>query len=290
MNRVAQRVRAALAFEPVIVAGMTFVPQDALEGVRWGVGPMPALIAAACSRLRPDFVFLPASEPWAEEAVDRVAACGVAPVWVVDGPFGAFASAESWTEAVRLSAADPGAAGAKMDERLPALTEKVRRGVRLGAVAIVIAEDLAGADGPLLAPDFALEEVMPRVGALAETASEQVTPSIFHSDGDVRWLLPSLRRHGFAAVHPGGLSAQAFETFLQAANDKDIAVLGGLPGDVLRSGGPAVIRAATHASVRALKGGLLITDDGGISTAEELASLVTALQVARASIGEVDRS
>ncbi len=277
----AQRVRDALAFEPVVVGGITFVPAAAVEALRWGVGPKPALIAVACSRLHPDFVFVPAFEPWAEEAVDRVMACGTAPLWVVSGPFGTVAHRDGWNDALRATVADPASIGERMGDVMPALVEQVRRGVRLGATAVVIAEDLAGTDGPLLAPDFVLDQVVPRIGRLAEAAAEHAVPTVFHSDGDVRWVLPSLRRQGFAAVHPGGLSDLAFDTFVHAAHAIGLAVIGGLSRETLHAGGPAVMRAATRVSMRAASGGLLIADDGGLTTSEELGALVSALQAAR---------
>ncbi|MDP2400628.1 MAG: uroporphyrinogen decarboxylase family protein, partial [Actinomycetota bacterium] len=283
----AQRVRDALAFEPVLVAGLTFVPPEVIRELRWGVGGGPGLLAVACTRLELDFIFVPSWEPWAEEALDRVAACGVAPLWVVQGPLGVIAESEGWSETLRSSAADPDGLGRRMGEIMPSLREKVRRGVGLGATAIVVADDLAGADGPLVAPDFALDQILPRTGSMAAEAAEHAVPAIFHSDGDVRWAVPALRRQGFAAVHPGGLTGSAFDAFAEVCREHDLAVLGGLSRGTLAAGGPAVLRAAASASVRTLQGGLLISDDGGISTSTELASLVTAIQALRsASRGE----
>lgn len=277
----AQRVRDALAFEPVVVAGVTFVPTDAVAALRWGVGSKPELMALVCSHLHPDFVFIPASEPWAAEAVDRVIACGTAPFWVVSGPFGTVAHRDGWNEALKTTFADPASIGQRMGEVMPDLTEQIRRGARLGVTAIVIAEDLAGSDGPLVAPDFALDQIVPRIGRLAEAAAEYTLPAVFHSDGDVRWVLPSLRRRGFAAVHPGGLTDPVFDVFVDAAHSVGLVVIGGLSRETLHAGGPAVVRAATRVSIRAASGGLLIADDGGVTTSEELGSLVSALQLAR---------
>jgi plasmid stabilization system protein ParE len=240
-------------------------------------------MAVACTRLELDFIFVPSWEPWAEEALDRVAACGVAPLWVVQGPLGVIAERDGWAETLRSSAADPEGLGRRMGEIMPSLREKVRRGIGLGASAIVVADDLAGADGPLVAPDFALDQILPRTGSMAAEAAEQAVPSIFHSDGDVRWAVSALRRRGFAAIHPGGLTGSAFDAFTDVCWEHDLAVLGGLSREVLAAGGPAVLREAAHVSVRALQGGLLVSDDGGISTPVELASLVSALQALRSA-------
>jgi len=275
------RVRAALSGEPVLVVGTTFVPLAAIEGLRWGSKHAPFKLAAACDNTRADFAFVCASEVWASEAVDRIGGCGTAAMWVVDGPLGRVARQEGWGPTLRLSAADPMALARAMDTHMFDALEQVRRGVRLDSVAIVIAEDLAGAGGPLVSPDFALEEVLPRCAKLAEEAALSAVPAVFHSDGDTRPLLAGMRKAGFVALHPGGLSESQFDVVLESAHAAGLQVLGGISGDALRSGIPAAVAAGTGAAVLAQAGGLLLADDGGITTPEELAALVEAFAAAR---------
>jgi len=276
-----ERVRAALSGEPVLAVGTTFVPLAAIEGLRWGSKHAPFKLAAACDNTRADFAFVSASEVWASEAVDRIGGCGTAAMWVVDGPLGRVARQDGWAPTLRLSASDPMALARAMDVHMFDALEQVRRGVRLDAVAIVIAEDLAGAEGPLVSPDFALEEVLPRCAKLAEEAALAPVPSVFHSDGDIRALLVAIRKAGFVAVHPGGLNEQQFEALLASAHQAGLQVLGGIPGDALRAGIPAAVAAGTNAAILAQAGGLLLADDGGITTSQELAALVEAFAAAR---------
>jgi len=275
------KVRSALSGEPVLVAGTTFVPLEAIEGLRWGSKHAPFKLAAACDNTRADFAFVSASEVWASEAVDRIGGCGTAAMWVVDGPLGRVARQDGWAPTLRLSATDPMALARAMDAHMFDALEQVRRGVRLDAVAIVIADDLAGAEGPLVSPDFALEEVLPRCAKLAEEAALAAVPSVFHSDGDIRALLVAVRKAGFVAVHPGGLSESQFEPVLNAARHAGLQVLGGIEGEALRAGKLAAVAAGTRAAILAQAGGLLLADDGGITTAEELAALVEAFAAAR---------
>ena len=281
MLRAEDRGRAALSGEPVLVVGTTFVPLEAIEGLRWGSKHAPFKLAAACDNTRADFAFVSASEVWASEAVDRIGGCGTAALWVVDGPLGRVARQNGWAPTLRLSASDPMALARAMDAHMFDALEQVRRGVRLDATAIVIADDLAGAEGPLVSPDFALEEVLPRCAKLAEEAALAALPSVFHSDGDLRSLLAAIRKAGFIAVHPGGLTDTQFEPVLAAARHVGLQVLGGIPGEMLRAGIPAAVAAGTRAALMAQAGGLLLADDGGITTSPELAALVEAFAAAR---------
>lgn len=284
------RVRAALTGAPGLVLGTTFLPLPAIEGLRWGSRHAPFKLAAACENMRTDFAFVCANEVWAGEAVDRIAECGTAAMWVVDGPLGRVARSDGWAPTLRLSASDPMALGRAMDTHVRDAVEQVRRGVRLGAAAIVIAEDLFGAEGPLVSPDFALEEVIPRCQKLAEEALLGAVPCVFHSDGDSRPVLRALRRSGFAALHPGGLAEAQFDAVFAAAREEGLSVLGGIPGDALRAGPVAAVAAGTRAALLSDLGGLLLSDDGGISTSEELAALVEAFAAARRHRKEDDLS
>ncbi|MCG2807576.1 MAG: hypothetical protein L6413_04810 [Coriobacteriia bacterium] len=278
------RIREALAGQPGLVLGTTFLPLAAIEGLMWGSRHAPMRVAAACGNIGADFAFVHASEVWADEAVGRIGECGTATMWVVDGPLGRVAADDGWDATLRQSALDPIALGRAMDRHMPQAIEQVRRGLRLEVAAIVVADDLAGAEGPLVSPDFALEEVLPRCARLAEEAALEAVPSVFHSDGDMRPLVAGIRKAGFAALHPGGLGAEQFEAVLAAARRAGMLMLGGISGDALRAGDAAAVAAGTGAALWAAAGGLLITDDGGISTSQELAALVEAFAAARRDV------
>lgn len=263
-------------------AGLTFLPLPAVEALGWGRGSAPSLYAAACKRLDLDFVFLPASEPWAKDAIDCVIAAGTAPFWVVSGPFGAVANREGWIESLRATESSPQMIASQMDAVMPDLLEQALSGVQLGAAAIVIAEDLAGANGPLLAPDFVLRELVPRAGRLAAIVHSHSVASVFHSDGDVRFALPALKQQGFSAVHPGGLYHSDFEDFTREAVLLDLAVLGGIDGETLRSQDFSPRKISDRLLALTRCGKVLIADDGGMTGAEELVNFEIFLHAWRA--------
>jgi hypothetical protein len=261
--------------------GLTFVPHKALGLVAGGVrGPVEDL-SEACVSLGASFAFVPAGEAWAADAVDALVEVDVAPLWSVSGPL--WPVIESWGEmaGLRATLTHPVVVGERLQARLDSILDLVSSGADAGARALVLAEDLAGTDGPLVAPDFAIAELLPRYARVVETARALGMPAVFHSDGDVRPLLPAIARAGFVAVHAGGgLGFEAFDRLFWAAREAGLAVIGGLLTGELGNAARAEALGSTI-GVLAQAGGLLVADDGGITTEREVAGLVTALEAAR---------
>lgn len=271
--------RASLTF------GLTFVPTVALAPVgRGSSGPAEAL-AAACRELDAAFAFVPAQAPWAPAAMELLLEADVGVFWSVDGPLWAVLERRGVTEGLRDTLLEPDAIARELDELLAAADELVRDGLERGARAIVIAEDLAGTEGPLVAPDFAIETLLPRYARLVRTASDAGAAAILHSDGDIRPLLGAVRRAGFAGVHAGGgLSFEGFERLFWAARAEELAMLGGLQSVELTGLARAEVL-GSRLGLLARAGGLFVADDGGITTTGESVALVHALEAARAAAG-----
>ena len=263
--------------------GLTFVPHQALGPVVGGVrGPVEDL-SEACVSLGASFAFVPAEEPWAADAVDALADADVAPLWSVSGPL--WPVIESWgeIEGLRATLTDPERVGESIEAHLDGVLQQVADGARAGVRAIVLAEDLAGTSGPLIAPDFAIAELLPRYARLVQAAGALGLPCVLHSDGDVRPLLHAIARAGFVAVHAGGgLDFERFDRLFWAAREAGLAVIGGLLTGEL--GNPARAEAiGSTIGVVAQAGGLLVADDGGITTRDEVRHLALALTAARSS-------
>ena len=230
-------VRALLGERTGLVVGITFVPLSALESMRWGhVAEPGSLLPAAVAAIALDFAFVPSSEPWAERAATGVLEAGAAPFWVVDGALATAVAVHGWSEAIRLTVADPAALAPALDEGAGAAVAETLRGLAAGAAGIVYAEDLAGAHGPLVAPDFVNEELLPRAELVVSEASRVELPSVFHSDGDARVFLPGIARAGFSAVHVGGMGEDMFVRTLRDARGHNLRVIGGIDGEALREG------------------------------------------------------
>lgn len=261
--------------------GLTFVPADALTPVSGATeDPLDAL-TEACRVLGASFAFVEADAPYADEAIPALTDAGVAPMCAISGPLWPVIERRGVLDGLRATLTHPGDIGLELDEGLDAIVRVAAHCAGVGARAIVIAEDLAGTEGPLVAPDFAIAELLPRYDRIVRTARVLGVPAIFHSDGDIRSLLPAIHRAGFIAVHAGGgLDLDGFERLFWAARDEGIAVIGGLLTAELGNAARAE-RLGSSIGVMAQARGLFVADDGGITTPAEVADLVTALAAAR---------
>lgn len=284
---------AALSGERAgLVAGITWVPTEALDALAFGtaaVGRADSL-ATVASALELDFVVVPGHEEWAPEAVRELRERGIASVWSVAGVLGRAAERLGWADTLRMTAAEPGALAVLLGEALHDALDSARWGRAAHADALLVADDLAGATGPLVSPDFALDALVPCYRSLAREADEHDVQAIFHSDGDIRTLLPALKRAGFSAVHLAGLAVGPFTASYAVARSAGLVVLGGIEVAALM---PGARRLGEQAASVALSGGLLVCDDGGITSPEEVVAYASALESARetyaaGSAGEVE--
>lgn len=276
----AQDALRALRREPgPAPVGMTWVPALVLEAMFHGRASSPAeALGAFAAEVPLDLAFVPAEKDWAADAVGGVREAGALAAWALSGPLGRVEEKRGWTEALRLTASAPAEIAFALDEALHEALDDVRRGAALDVGAIVVADDLAGATGPLLSPDYALEVLVPLYKRIAAEAATSGLPAIFHSDGDTRSLVPSLARAGFCAVHPGGLFDEALEAYRATAAENGMALLGGLNGRrMLASARDSAAAAAQFAA----SGGVVITDDGSIASPEQLAAFVSAARALR---------
>jgi uroporphyrinogen decarboxylase len=261
--------------------GLTFVPIETLGPVIGASRAPAADLAEACATLGASFAFVAAEAPWAAEAVGALAEASVAPLVAFSGPLWPVIRARGITSGLRATLLQPEQIGVELDDGIEALIEGVARAAEWGARAVVLAEDLAGTGGPLVAPDFAIAELVPRYGRVVAAARAEGLPAVFHSDGDIRALLPAIARAGFVAVHAGGgLDFAGFERLFDAARASGLAVMGGLLTAELSSPVSAEV-IGSMLGVLAHGGGLFVADDGGITTPREVANLVTALAAAR---------
>jgi uroporphyrinogen decarboxylase len=73
-----------------------------------------------------------------------------------------------------------------------------REAVSLGAEILILGDDAAHKDGPLISPRIWREEILPLHRRIVE---ESKVPVIWHSDGRIESLLPMAIEAGFAGVH-----------------------------------------------------------------------------------------
>lgn len=281
-DSVADRLGRAIAGEAVEppVAGLSFVPPGVLPGLRGDPASAPApALARTCEDAGLDFAFVPSWEDWADAAVIELHARGVAALWVVPGVLWPALERTGVEEGLRASALDPDRLAPHLDRAADGARDAIVRGLGLRADGIVVADDLAGASGPVVAPDFAAGEVFPRMARLLSLAVRSGVPRVLHCDGDARVFLPRLRRSGFLALH-GDCGGAGVERMVTAARSEGVAMLGGLPTAALSSQ-VAALRAGAEAGILARRGGLVVADDGGVTTGEQVACLLAGIAAAR---------
>lgn len=274
-----QTLRDALAGMPVMARGLTYVPDELLATVMH-TAQADALVEA-CSTMELDFAFVCGGDVGSGERARSLVSVGVAPFWSISGPLGTLAEKLGWRQVLMDTIESPGALGSALDDATRLACEAVDTAAQAGAFAVVVAEDLAGSDGMMLSPDWVIDELAPRLSRIARCAEDRGLIAVFHSDGDIRSVLGSVRRAGFVAIHTGGDGWSAFERNYAAARDAGLAVVGGLEGEALRGGEMAAIGVGVRAAVIASGRGLLIADDGGLTTVKEVAALVPAMGAAK---------
>ena len=264
--------------------GVTWLPDDALDALFWGKASSPAEALGALAENVPlDFAFVPADAAWAEDGVTAVRGAGATPMWAIAGPLGRVEARLGALETLRMSAAEPAGLAAIIDRELHAALDEVRRAGELGVRALVVADDLAGDEGPLVSPDYVLEALVPCYRRLAQQARELEIIPLFHSDGDVRALVPALARAGYAGLHSGSVTASRLATVAEAAWANGLVMIGGLHAGNLLS---ATRDEAASAVSLSRQGAMLVSDDGGIASAEQLAAFVTAARAVRSSLAQ----
>lgn len=260
--------------------GVTFIASDVLPRQSRALDPAAAL-ARAYADAELDFAFVSSWEPWAGVLAGLLREASIAVLWVVPGVLWPALGAVGVGEGLRTIARHPGSLASELDRAAEAMLHAVATGVGLHADAVVVADDMAGETGPLVSPDFVSAHVLPRLTYAVDAAASAGVPALLHSDGDISALLPACRDAGFVGVHACVSGAEAFERVYAHARRQGLAVLGGLPARLLSGGLPAAVLAGTRLAILAQSGGLLIADDGGITTPEEYAALLAALAATR---------
>ncbi len=264
-----------------VAAAMTWLPTPALRALTWssGLEGEPEALEAVASAFGLDLAFVSSGVEWAAEGVARLRSADIAAGWIVPGPFGRVAESLGWSTALRMTTARPGELAYALDEALQSVLDGVRAGIDADAQVVLLADELAGAAGWLVPPDYALEALVPLYRRVAIESESAGLHCVFHSDGDVRALMPALRSCGFDGIHFGSPGAAGTAPAVAAARAAGLCPLGGIETVELTTEGARA--AGEHARSLASGGALVLADDGGITTAEEAIAFGAALDAAR---------
>lgn len=283
MIQARERVLSALwgeAPDPV-VAGFTYVPASVAghdDPPPPGGGAMRVARAAADAQL--DFVFVRHGAAGSRRLAGLLVELGIEPVWAIDGVLWSALDALGLELGLRATVLAPDSLEPLLDAALDRALAAVQVAHAAGAVAVAVGEDLAGDAGPLVAPDYVNDAVMPRIARIAQEATSLGMPAILHTDGDARVFVPAAARSGFQAIHASG-GSPGFALLAAAARAAGLAAVGGISTAALSGGLDPAVAAGTLAATLAAGGGILVADDGGISTRDQYVALAAALEAAR---------
>ena len=146
------------------------------------------------------------------------------------GPFTAATMAMGFGRFFLRLADDPGFVAALLEARTEWCLAVFREAVRLGAEVLVLGDDAAHNDGPMISPRLWRDMILPCHRRIVE---ETKAPVIWHSDGNVQALLPMAIEAGFAGVH--GLEPAAGMDLVRIKREfgRDLALVGNVDVRVL---------------------------------------------------------
>ena len=138
---------------------------------------------------------------WWRRATDPLVAA------LVPGPFqGALSRVPLW-ELCRLVLRAPGRAAGLLGSAARDLEAAAGACVLAGAEAVVVADDIAGTDRLLLSPRVLRRLVLPALRKAVARVRRGGVPVIYHSDGNIRPVLPDIAALGVDGLHPLQASA-----------------------------------------------------------------------------------
>jgi uroporphyrinogen decarboxylase len=114
-----------------------------------------------------------------------------------------------------------------------------RKACDLGTEVLVLGDDVAFHDGPMISPRMCQAFIFPYHRRIVEALA---VPVIWHSDGDIRPLLPMAIKAGFVGVH--GLEPAAGIDLAKVKREygRDLALVGNLDVTVLAGSDLAAVR------------------------------------------------
>jgi uroporphyrinogen decarboxylase len=146
------------------------------------------------------------------------------------GPFTAGYMAMGFERFFTRFADDPTFISKLLESRAQWCIALYQRAVELGAEVLILADDAAYNEGPMISPDMWREFVLPLHRRIV---GEFDTPVIWHSDGNIEQLLPMAIEAGFAGVHGLEPSAGMNLGSIKREFGRDLVLIGNIDVKVL---------------------------------------------------------
>jgi len=227
--------------------GELFIWSEFVGKFSGGDGTDPNELHRLLDRLGADIVVAEAEggtvDYWRKESDLFVLALISGPLWAIIENLG-------WEEFCRLAIRNPDSARAQAKLAMNRHIEQASRCLEAGAHGILILDDLAGDDGPLISPGAMRQTIIPVLSESVDELRRLGRPVVFHSDGNTTTLFKDLFRIGFSAYHFQPVKRMDMAG-MRAAAEEGLALWGGLDlTDVSGWKSPEEIAAETAALIR----------------------------------------
>lgn len=127
-----------------------------------------------------------------------------------------------------------------------------QQAIELGAEIIVMGDDAAHRDGPMISPDMWRQFILPYHRQIVEALP---VPVIWHSDGDITSLLPMATAAGFVGVHGLEPAAGIDLPEIKQAFGSELILIGNIDVNVLFQDDLEAVRAEVRRSIAQGAGG-----------------------------------
>jgi uroporphyrinogen decarboxylase len=176
--------------------GEIFIAPELIE--KFSCADLESILA----RLNSDLAVLPIEDShWARPSLDVLIEAGYFVFGLIQGPLTLLIHELGWHVTSRLLLKNPQDARRIMQKLANAAAQKVNAGLEAGCDGVVIADDLAGSQGPMVSPALLRECYFPALGNLIRETGSDNNPHIFHSDGDITDLVVPLMEAGCRGIH-----------------------------------------------------------------------------------------
>jgi uroporphyrinogen decarboxylase len=180
--------------------------------------------------------------------------------------------------------AEPEKVALLMDKVLACNMEVARRAIRAGAEVVVLGDDYAGNQGPMMSPVLFAQFILPRLKRMVELIHEEGAYCIKHSDGNLYPLLDMIVSAGPDGVNPiEPVAGMELREVKQRVGDR-VCLCGNIDcGHLLPHGRPADVREAVRRAIAdaAPGGGFILSSSNSIHSSCRAENFVTMIRAGR---------
>jgi uroporphyrinogen decarboxylase len=137
------------------------------------------------------------------------------PMGCLSGPLSQLMETLGWRGMALLVVKERDQAVRIMESYLDGWADRIIKACDMGCEGVVLADDIAGGRGLLVSPDFLKTCYFPLLSRFIKAPQFKGLPFIFHSDGNLREMIPQVRGAGFSGIHglqPSvGIAPEAFD-------------------------------------------------------------------------------